>query len=385
MKIHYTNILLFPLKLNILVNTHKKPSITPRHTQKIPTTRSLSECELYAPANYDNDPQMKEVMDNFNKQTQQRFHEYDDRMKTTRQKCKEQCDKEIQKIILKDKLEKQMAQQFSALHTDIHSDAIPTCICEKSIADKVEKTCLKCTQNLGGIVAPSSGVLAGIAEGALYAWKPTALDAAIEAAIAKSAAKITAVAEAARILAGKEAVIAELQGFGVFNLDGHALETFFTATPYKNVGRIAQAVYEQHFKTCAYDSSGKVVYLYGDANRHIPICKSVWNQTQAVSTTNQGISFTDGIRTAVQNIFTKADGSANAAAEIARESATNAIEVQQTNVINAIFMSKQTAIIASVVAILIIVLIMLIIYLILRYRRKKKMKKKAQYTKLLNE
>ncbi|ETW32016.1 hypothetical protein PFFCH_00542 [Plasmodium falciparum FCH/4] len=44
---------------------------------------------------------MKEVIDNFNKQTQQRFHEYDERMKTTRQKCKDKCDKEIQKIILK--------------------------------------------------------------------------------------------------------------------------------------------------------------------------------------------------------------------------------------------------------------------------------------------
>ncbi|EUT87971.1 hypothetical protein PFAG_01874 [Plasmodium falciparum Santa Lucia] len=87
MKIHYTNILLFPLKLNILVNTHKKPSITACHTQKIPTTRSLSECELYAPVNYYSDPQMKEVMDNFNKQTQQRFHEYDESMNDKRQKC----------------------------------------------------------------------------------------------------------------------------------------------------------------------------------------------------------------------------------------------------------------------------------------------------------
>ncbi|ETW32028.1 hypothetical protein PFFCH_00554 [Plasmodium falciparum FCH/4] len=149
MKIHYTNILLFPLKLNILVNTHQKSSITARHTQKIPTTRSLSECELYAPVNYYSDPQMKEVMDNFNKQTQQRFHEYDERMKTTRQKCKEKCDKEIQKIILKDKLEKELTEKFATLQTDIQSDAIPTCVCEKSVTDKVEKVCLKCGSMLG--------------------------------------------------------------------------------------------------------------------------------------------------------------------------------------------------------------------------------------------
>ncbi|ETW33052.1 hypothetical protein PFTANZ_06230, partial [Plasmodium falciparum Tanzania (2000708)] len=131
-------------------------------------------------------------MQQFEVRTSQRFHEYDERMKTTRQKCKEQCDEDIQKIILKDKIEKELMDKFATLHTDIQNDAIPTCICERSMADKMEKTCLKCTQNLGGIVAPSLGVLGGIAEGALYAWKPTALKAAIEAAIAKSAAEISA-------------------------------------------------------------------------------------------------------------------------------------------------------------------------------------------------
>ncbi|CDO61994.1 rifin, partial [Plasmodium reichenowi] len=154
-KVHYINILLFALPLNILAHNKNKPSIT-HHTH---TNRSL--CELYAPANYDNDPQMKDVMDNFNKQTQQRFHEYDDRMKTTRQKCKEQCDKEIQKIILKDKLEKQMAQQLTTLETKINTDDIPTCVCEKSVADKTEKFCLNCGKNMGAI-APSWGLVCGI-------------------------------------------------------------------------------------------------------------------------------------------------------------------------------------------------------------------------------
>ncbi|KNC38088.1 erythrocyte membrane protein 1 [Plasmodium falciparum RAJ116] len=144
--------------------------------------RSLCECELYT-SMYDDDPQMKEVMDNFNRQTQQRFHEYDERMVEKRMQCKDKCDKDIQKIILKDKLEKQMKQELTTLETKINTDDIPTCICEKSMVDKMEKNCMKCAQNLGGIVAPSSGVLAGIAEGALIVWKPGALDAAIAAAL----------------------------------------------------------------------------------------------------------------------------------------------------------------------------------------------------------
>ncbi|KOB85387.1 hypothetical protein PFDG_00861, partial [Plasmodium falciparum Dd2] len=231
----------------------------------------------------------------------------------------------------------------------------------------------------------SSGVLAGIAEGALYAWKPKALDAAIEAAIANSADKIAEAANSAGIQAGKEFVIAGLEKLGVSILDNQSLETFFTTISYNNASIITQAVNKQYLQTCAYNSSGKVVYLYGDANRHIPICRSVWNQTPAVSRSGEHISDIHVIQRTVQNIVTKAEGSANAAAEAARESATNAIKARQTDLINTIFMSKQTAIIASVVAILVIVLVMIIIYLVLRYRRKKKMKKKAQYTKLLNE
>ncbi|EUT67301.1 hypothetical protein PFAG_06114 [Plasmodium falciparum Santa Lucia] len=73
MKVHYINILLFAVPLNILANTLKKPSITPRHIQ---TTRLLCECELYAPSNYENDQEMKEVMESFNRQSSERFREY---------------------------------------------------------------------------------------------------------------------------------------------------------------------------------------------------------------------------------------------------------------------------------------------------------------------
>ncbi|CDO62069.1 rifin, partial [Plasmodium reichenowi] len=165
MKVHYINILLFALPLNILVTLYnvynqRNHKSTTHHTPKIPITRLLCECELYSPANYDNDPQMKEVMDNFNKQTQQRFHEYDDRMVEKRMQCKDQCDKEIQKIILKDKLEKELMDKFATLHTNIQSDSIPTCICEKSLADKTEKFCLNCGKNIGAI-APWWGLVCG--------------------------------------------------------------------------------------------------------------------------------------------------------------------------------------------------------------------------------
>ncbi|ETW39284.1 hypothetical protein PFTANZ_00017 [Plasmodium falciparum Tanzania (2000708)] len=143
---------LFSSKKNPYI-THNTPS-----TKAIRTHRTLCECEWYTPSNYDNDPEMKFVMENYNRKTSERFKEYDERMNKNRQKCKEQCDKEIQKIILKDKLEKQMEQQFSTLHTDIQRDAIPTCVCEKSLADKVEKGCLRCGYGLG-TVAPTVGFI----------------------------------------------------------------------------------------------------------------------------------------------------------------------------------------------------------------------------------
>ncbi|EWC90559.1 hypothetical protein PFNF54_00606 [Plasmodium falciparum NF54] len=328
---------------------------------------------------------MKRVMQQFHDRTTQRFQEYDERLQEKRQVCKDTCDKEIQKIILKDKLEKELMDKFATLQTDIQSDAIPTCICEKSLADKVEKGCLRCAQNLGGIVAPSSGVLAGIAEGALYAWKPKALEASIKTAIAEGTANILAAGVEAGEVTGKELVIAGLKKMGISTLDNKSLESYFATTSYKNITNIAQAVQKLYFETCACDSSGKVVYLYGDANRHIPICNSVWNQTPAVLTTKKGISTKEVIEKTVQTMVSDAEGVAADASAAKSAELTAAIKAREAEVINTIFMSKQTAIIASVVAILIIVLIMLIIYLILRYRRKKKMKKKLQYIKLLNQ
>ncbi|SOV83991.1 rifin PIR protein, putative [Plasmodium reichenowi] len=106
MKLHYSKIFLFFLRLNILLTLYQiynnnEPHITPHHTP-IYISRVLSECNIQS-LNYDNDPQMKKVMNTFNRQTSQRLRKYDERMKDKRQKRKEERDKNIEKIIEKDK------------------------------------------------------------------------------------------------------------------------------------------------------------------------------------------------------------------------------------------------------------------------------------------
>ncbi|ETW32218.1 hypothetical protein PFFCH_00331 [Plasmodium falciparum FCH/4] len=74
----------------------KKAYFTTQHTsntKSIKPHRSLCECELYdryIPI-YDYNQEMKEVMQQFDERTSQRFREYDERMQEKRQTCKEQC------------------------------------------------------------------------------------------------------------------------------------------------------------------------------------------------------------------------------------------------------------------------------------------------------
>ncbi|EUT79322.1 hypothetical protein PFAG_05889 [Plasmodium falciparum Santa Lucia] len=160
MKMHYTKILLFSLELNILMLSSYEQNNNKQYiTAHTPTTTSrlLSECDLYV-SNYDNNPDMKSVKENFNRQTSQRFEEYEERMKTNRQKYKEQRDKDIQQIILKEKV-------------------------EKSLEEKVEKGCLICGCGLGGGVAPFVGLFGGLA---VNEMKKAAADAATEAGIKKA-------------------------------------------------------------------------------------------------------------------------------------------------------------------------------------------------------
>ncbi|SPJ09519.1 PIR protein [Plasmodium sp. DRC-Itaito] len=372
MKVHYINILLFALPLNILVNTYKKK---PCITQNTKTIRSLCECDLYMP-NYDNDAEMKKVMQQFEDRTSQRFHEYDERMKTTRQKCKEQCDKEIQKIILKDKLEKELMDKFATLDTDIQSDAIPTCICEKSLTDKVEKGCLRCGSVLGGGVMPAFGTIGGTTLYALNQLKPTAIAIAIEKALELNTDKILAAGIKAGNTRGMQIVIYYLKKWGIEEYCSEIYKSFVSTMRYAEVTTIGDAIIAKHGEFCSIMST--------DGN---PKCAAFGLKLGTYSTKagDRGTPAGYLVPKLLKGLSVDATQAADAAAEIAREGAANAIKAQETVLLEAGFNSTTASIYVSIIAIVVIVLIMVIIYLILRRRRKKKMKKKLQYIKLLEE
>ncbi|CZT62777.1 rifin [Plasmodium falciparum NF54] len=340
MKIHYINILLFVILLNILINDQRNHKNTTHHTPKISTTRLLCECELYAPSNYDNDPQMKAVMENYNRQTSDRFKEYDERMKTTRQKCKDKCDKEIQNIILKDKLEKELAEKFVTLQTDIQNDAIPTCVCEKSLADKTEKFCLNCSKNMGAI-APWWGLVCGVGYAGWSHYVPFA--------ISKAAMD-----------AGMNVVINVLKQLGVQKVTAVIFKEISSINDFTKVAKLTDVIYTELKATCAAKS------YTGDGAISADICTNVINGSTGGSAAERLVS-----------------GASRTIAHKAPQAAEEAAKV--TTTYKSITSSLTTAITASIIAIVVIILIMVIIYLILRYRRKKKMKKKLQYIKLLEE
>ncbi|EUR69660.1 hypothetical protein PFBG_03684 [Plasmodium falciparum 7G8] len=325
MKVHYINILLFALPLNILINTHKNPSIT-SHKK---TNRSLCECDLYMP-NYDNDAEMKTLMQQFDDRTSQKFQEYEELMQEKRQKRKDQCDKEIQKIILKDKLEKELMDKFSTLQTGIQNDAIPTCVCEKSLADKVEKNCMKCGGILGTAV-PELGAIGGTV---------------VYAAAVKSATDLG-------IKIGIQTAVSDLKGLsGLGKLIGSTkIENFVTSTNYFNKMDIVNFVQEANITMCSDRNNANKVF-----------CSYVKYSVTPPELFQRAASIAEQAHSI---------GAEAAKAEFTSATASTA------------FLSNP--IILSAIVIACIVAILLAIYLILRYRRKKKMKKKLQYIKLLKE
>ncbi|EWC91190.1 hypothetical protein PFNF54_00011 [Plasmodium falciparum NF54] len=241
--------------------------------------------------------------------------------------------------------------KFATLHTDIQSDAIPTCVCEKSIADKMEKECLRCAQNLGGIVAPSSGVLAGIAEGALIVWKPAAIKAA-KAAAAKAASD-------AATQAGMNAVRLEIK----------KLLEMFTGKP--GYVDLLPIVKESTYKNgSALVDSAKKLFVESGKLEGLDRMPVFYNTVIDYPGPSNIKGFGKIGSDAYEAAFTSQKGT---------------LEATKVGEVNTTYGGCQTAITASVIAIVVIILIMVIIYLILRYRRKKKMKKKLQYIKLLEE
>nr|SPJ13307.1 rifin PIR protein,putative [Plasmodium sp. DRC-Itaito] len=313
MKLHYSKILLFFLPLNILVtsyNVHNKnkPSITPRHTQ---TNRSLCECNTQS-SNYNKDTGMKSVMQQFVDRTSQRFQEYEERMKKKRQKRKEERDKNIQKIIEKDKR-------------------------EKSLAEKVEKGCLKCGCALGGGVLPVWGLVGGL-------WYATLSQHVTKGAIQKG------------IEAGIKKGLAEIKN--IFEISYDSKVPVITVKEMLASGEFTKGV---NLYDMAKYISDTMYTKFSDTEYY-----NYWSVVHGIV---DKVSITD---------FNARNGTQIAAVEKAFADGKAAEFAAKTGLLS-------NTIIASVVTIIIIVLIMVIIYLVLRYRRKKKMKKKAQYTKLLNQ
>ncbi|KNC35090.1 rifin [Plasmodium falciparum RAJ116] len=307
--LHYCKVLLFSVPLNILVHNKNKSYITPRH-KPTPISRVLSECDLYI-SSCDNDPDMKSVKENFDRQTSQRFEEYEKRMIKNRKRCKEQCDKDIQKIILKDKM-------------------------EKSLAENLEKYCLRCGCGLGGVAA-GVGIFGALGT---YGWKVAATATAIELATKEG------------IDAGVSAAIAEIQKIHfIKSLSFIDWSKFIHVSNYSTVEGLVEAI------NAAMDSIGKSCISF----RYDRVCSGI----------SHGSDY-----------FISSAVKAGEKATAAKTTAVKEIELAKVTGASS---SAYAAIGYSVTAILIIVLVMIIIYLILRYRRKKKMNKKAQYTKLLNQ
>ncbi|SOS76165.1 rifin [Plasmodium sp. gorilla clade G1] len=377
MKLSYFNIFLFSLPLIILINDQSNYN-SPKHTSNSKNTkshRSLCECDLYTSI-YDNDPEMKFVMENFNRQTSERLKEYDERMQDKRNQCKEQCDKEIQKIVLKDKLEKELTQKISTLETNIDTNDMPTCVCKKSLADKTEKFCLNCGLGLGSGVLQASSLLGGIGQLWLDAWKTAALAAVTKDAITKG----LAAGEAARIPAAIKAVISGLRiKFPIEKLRFGLFESFINERTYNKVQLLSDAINSQYKLQCS--TFGNVA----DDSVCTFFQKLSLVPEDILGSSSGEVLITDAIKGKVTEVLAEATKVAEATSADVASKTTTTFTTEKTGLIEAGFNSSITSIYASIIAILIIVLIMVIIYLILRYRRKKKMKKKIQYIKLLTD
>ncbi|SOS77895.1 PIR protein, putative [Plasmodium sp. gorilla clade G1] len=342
MKVHYINILLFALPLNILEYNQRNHNNTIYHTSNTKRTKThRSLCELYAPSNYENDPEMKEVMENFNKLTSERFREYEERMEDKRKQCKEQYDKETQQIILKEKIQKVLTEKLAALETNININDIPTCVCEKPVAVKVEKNCLKCGGMLGCSV-PGLGLIGGVTT---YFQFLDAIAGAIEAG--KTAGINKAVAEIGNIFFLRDVTIINW------------------------VSKVNQATYDKANILVTIVNEMRDMCGLGKAGDDTAFCVAELSMQRIPNKFVKHIS----------QMAAKAATDARLEAATVTKAGKDAASATSTIVSN--FFTNPIGI--SIIVIIIIVVLLLIIYLILHHRRKKKMKKKLQYIKLLKD
>ncbi|SOS77273.1 rifin [Plasmodium sp. gorilla clade G1] len=353
MKVHYINILLFALPLNILKHNQRNHIYTTYHTSNTKPTkthRTLCECELYAPSNYDNHPEMKEVMENFNRQTSERFHEYDERMQVKRQKYKEQYDKDIQTIILKQKIQKELTETLSALETNIDMNDIPTCVCENCMAHKTENFCLNSGRNLG-VALPGLGILGAYGTHSM-----------VQAAIASGIDFATKEGIKAGTQAGIQAAIKGVTNkFLLETLGGKTLQTVITSKTYNKPMFFVQKIMEEYYTMCetTYAHQNTLLCTY-------PSLSKSGNPTMLITTNARAI----------------ATEASKAATKMTTET-TKAITAEKTAEATSASAIFSNPIVISFIVVIIILIIFSIIYLILCYLRKKKVKKKLQYIKLL--
>ncbi|KNG73900.1 rifin [Plasmodium falciparum IGH-CR14] len=333
MKVHYSNILLYVVNLSIFLISHKYPEELLHHFtsytkhEKNTTTRLLCECDLYTSI-YDNDPEMILVMENFNKQTEERFHEYNERMQEKRKICKEQCEKDIQKIILKDKIEKELTEKLEALETNIKTEDIPTCVCEKSVADKVEKTCLKCGGILGVGVTPSLGLLGEIGGLVINNWTNTPFY------------------KAFLTFAQKEGIAAGIiSNFDVHTINGSTLGKVITVEALKDDTTLTTALYNEYVSMCVNTNpvEDKLICAFGMRDGLVA---------------GQYASSRDVIGSSVKGIIRKAANAASQAAETAANETTSGMIEAELSKITSAGANLHSAITYSVTAILVIVLVM---------------------------
>ncbi|EWC78630.1 rifin [Plasmodium falciparum UGT5.1] len=142
-------LLLLPLLLSCK-NFQSNGYISPhtRSVTKITTSRTLSEFDKYK-NNYDDDPEMKELMKRYNERTAVRLKEYDEQKKKKQKIYKEKKDKDIKEIIVKDKIQKQLTKQLSKLEKITDTDDLFKGKNEKKVATKGKKGRKKNKKTLG--------------------------------------------------------------------------------------------------------------------------------------------------------------------------------------------------------------------------------------------
>ncbi|SOV20308.1 rifin PIR protein, putative [Plasmodium sp. gorilla clade G2] len=132
-------LLLSPLLLLLSCRQFKSNGYMSPHIITIEKiSRALCEYDKYT-ANYDNDPEMKEVIEKYNERIAIRWKEYEELKKENEKKYKEQYDNDIKEIILKDKIQKQLTKQLSALEKFTDMDDLDKGINEKNLGTKEKK------------------------------------------------------------------------------------------------------------------------------------------------------------------------------------------------------------------------------------------------------